>query len=285
MADNIRQVFRMFGIYGKLDLLWFLRDTKYCLLQIVADVVSSVGAVSGAFLLSERLNGFGGMNREQMLFMLGYAICVDGVYMLLFGASNTGMMSRVIGRGQLDHNMIQPVPLWIQILTEGFAPCSGAGLLICGIGTVSYAVSVLHQELSVLWIVLMVFLLLCYCSVIFSTITLISCMAFYAPAAAEEVCCVGQDLFDQLKSYPMGGLAGMWQIAFTTIVPVGATAWIPSMALAGTGYGSGNIVWTAAGLTVTVAAVLLLLMMFVFKKGMKYYAVNGSPRYTGFGHR
>lgn len=284
MVDNIKQVFRMFGIYGKLDLLWFLRDTKYCLLQIVADVVSSAGAVLGAFLLSERLNGFGGMNRGQMLFMLGYAISVDGMYMLLFGASNTGMMSRVIGRGQLDHNMIQPVPLWIQILTEGFAPCSGVGLLVCGLGTVSYAVSLLYQELSAIWIVLMMFLLLCSCSVIFSTVTLISCMAFYAPAAAEEICCVGRNLFDQLKSYPMGGLGGVWQVVFTVIVPVGATAWIPSMALSGAGYGQ-NILWSAAGLTAAVAALLLLITLFVFKKGINYYAVNGSPRYTGFGHR
>lgn len=33
------------------------------------------------------------------------------------------------------------------------------------------------------------------------------------------------------------------------------------------------------------ALALSLFTIYVFKKGMKYYAVNGSPRYSGFGHR
>lgn len=284
MGANIILLFRMFGIYGKLDLLWFLRDTKYCLLQMGADVISAVGAVSGAFLLSERLDGFGGMNRGGILFMLGYAICVDGVYLLLFGGSNTGVISRIIGRGQLDHNMIQPVPLWIQILTEGFAPFSGAGLLICGVSMVSYGVHTLNLEVSLVWMVLLVCLLLCSCSVIFSAVTLISITAFYAPAAAEEIGCVGKDLFDQLKSYPMGSLALLWQVVFTGLIPVGAAAWIPSLALTATG-NAGSIDWTKAGFAAAVGAVLLLMMLLAFKKGMKYYAVNGSPRYSGFGRR
>ena len=40
-----------------------------------------------------------------------------------------GNISRVIGRGQLDHWMIQPVPVWIQMATCGFDGADGFLLL------------------------------------------------------------------------------------------------------------------------------------------------------------
>ena len=32
MAVNLKTIFRLLGAYARMDLAWFLRDTKYCLL-------------------------------------------------------------------------------------------------------------------------------------------------------------------------------------------------------------------------------------------------------------
>ena len=123
-----------------MDLLWFLRDTRYCLLQIFSDTVCAFCTIAGVFLLSEKFGGFGGMNQGEILFMMGFSTLVDGIYMMFFIGNNTSMISRIIGRGQLDHVMIQPVPLWAELLAQGFSPLSGSSMLVCGIGLTAYAV-------------------------------------------------------------------------------------------------------------------------------------------------
>ena len=97
--DNLKILFRLYRQYTKMDLLWFLRDTRYCLLQIFSDTVCAVCTIAGVFLLSEKFGGFGGMNQGEILFMMGFSTLVDGIYMMFFIDNNTSMISRIIGRG------------------------------------------------------------------------------------------------------------------------------------------------------------------------------------------
>ena len=68
----------------------------------------------------------------QVLFMLGYATVVSGLMNMFFGY-NVLFISRRLGRGQLDHTLIQPQPIWLSLLTEGFMPFSGSPMLLPGI--------------------------------------------------------------------------------------------------------------------------------------------------------
>ena len=280
MADNAKTLFRLFRIYGKMDLIWVLRDTRYFLMQIFSDAIGAVSAVAGIFLLSERFGGFAGMSKQEILFMLGYGTLVDGIYMLFFGNSNVGEMSRIIGRGQLDHSLIQPVPLWVQFLTEGFAPASGGSVLLCGIALTVTAVHGLGLQWSFSLTVSLVFGVLCSCAVVFTCVLIVSCLAFRAPAAAEEIADVAKSFFSTLKNYPLGGLSHPLQIVFCTFVPVGLAAWLPSLTLLGTAGISRFPLFTAAA-----AAVFVLLSILIFRKGMIRYEKYGSPRYSGFGFR
>lgn len=93
MVDKIRTLIRMFRIYGKMDLLWFLRDTKYCLMYIFSNMISTLAVVVGVFLLAVKFDGSGGMSEKEIIFMLGYSV-------------------------------------WIQLATEGFSPGLGHGVLL-----------------------------------------------------------------------------------------------------------------------------------------------------------
>lgn len=280
MAGNLKTLFRMFRIYGKMDLLWVLRDTRYFLIQVFADTVGAASAAAGIFLLSERFGGFAGMTKPEILFMLGYGTLVDGIYMLFFANSNVGEMSRIIGRGQLDHSLVQPVPLWIQFLTEGFAPASGGSVLLCGIALTAAAARGLGLRPSVPWLAALVSGVLCSCAVVFACVLIVSCLAFRAPAAAEEIAGVARDLFTTLKNYPLGWLSLPVRAVFCTAVPVGLAAWLPSLNLLGKAGPARFPFFTAAA-----AAVFVLLSVLTFRKGMKRYEKYGSPRYSGFGFR
>lgn len=280
MAANIRQLFKLWGIYAKLDLTWFLRDTKYCLYNIIAEVISNFSAIAGVFLLAERFGNIGGMSRTQILFMLGYACIIDGVIQMFFSMNNIAWISRLIGRGQLDHRLIQPVPLWMQLLTEGFIPVSGNSMLVCGIGIVAYASSQLAIVATPLWIAAFILSTLCSVLVVISFSFIASTIAFYAPVAGEEISTTAVGFFDVLKTFPIGGLAASAQVVLCTVLPVGLAAWFPANILMGQ---------TPQGfvdaLLLIMTIVLALLAATLFRKGLKYYAKTGSVRYADRGHR
>lgn len=277
MVDKIKTLIRMFKIYGKMDLLWFLRDTKYCLMYIFSDMISTLAVVVGVFLLAVKFDGIGGMTEKEIIFMLGYSVLVEGVFTLFFISNNAGQISRTIGRGQMDHKMIQPLPVWIQLATEGFSPVSGNGVLLCGIGLVYYSISSSEINVSGIWIVLLLINLIASCTIMISTIYMLSCIAFYAPAAAEEIALVGIGMFESLKNYPLGGMNKSTQIFFCSLIPVGMIAWFPSRILLGK--------FDIMIFMIMTAAIFIVLAVLIFKKGMRYYAKYGSPRYSSFGHR
>lgn len=284
--DNLKILLRLYRQYTKMDFLWFLRDTRYCLLQIFSDTVCACCTIAGVFLLSEKFGGFGGMNQEEILFMMGFSTLVDGIYMMFFIGNNTAMISRIIGRGQLDHVMIQPVPIWAELLAQGFSPLSGSSMLLCGIGLTTYAVSRLAIAVTIPWLLLLLLYAVSSTLLIVSFMFLLSCAAFYAPAAAEEIAQVGKDLFTSLKTYPLGTMSHSVQRLFLTVLPIGLTAWFPAELLLEAGNGGlDRIRFLQIWYLPAAAFALLLFTIYVFKKGMKYYAVNGSPRYSGFGHR
>lgn len=275
---TIQILFRNLYAYARLDLTWFLRDTRYCLLQVVCDLICAACSVAGVFLLSIQFDGFGGMAQEEVLFMLGYSTMVDGVFFLFFIGNNTGHISRIIGRGQLDHCMIQPVPIWIQLFAQGFCPFSCSSMLMAGIGLTVYSIKRLGVPVSGGWILMMIISVISSTAIILAFTFIISCTAFYAPVAAEEISGVSLELFNSLKTYPLGGMPGIWQGLLCTILPIGLTAWYPSVVLLG-----GDVRFPA--FTLIAASLLILGAALLFRKGMKYYAKNSSPRYSGFGHR
>ncbi len=284
MADKLKTLLRLYKTYGTMDLMWFLRDTKYCLLQVVTDLVATGAAMAGVFVLAQRFGGIGGLTRDQLLFMLGYAVLNDGLFMLFFVGYNFGQISRTIGRGQLDHAMIQPVPLWMQLVAGGFSPVSGSGVLLCGIGLTTYAAAQLKILVTPGWLALLMASLIASVILFLACMYLVSCIAFWAPVAAEESASLVHEMFGTLKRYPLGGMAAAWQTVFCAGVPVGLTGWFPSLALMG-GLENAPQSPFSPVLLFAAAAVFGLMAVTLFRKGMKHYATGGSPRYSGFGHR
>lgn len=280
MVANLRQMVRLWRIYGKLDLTWFLRDTKYCVLAIIADIVANVSAIAAVFLLAERFGNIGGMTRDQILFMLGYACVIDGVILMFFSMNNVAWISRLIGRGQLDHRLIQPVPLWMQFATEGFIPVSGNSMLLCGILIIMYAARKLMLPIGIMWSMLFAASVICSTAVILSFSYIMGTIAFYAPGAGEEISTTAIGLFSAIKTFPIGGLTLGTKLALCTVVPVGLAAWFPANVLLGQApHGLHNT------LLPVMTLVLVLLASLIFKKGLKHYAKSGSIRYYERGHR
>src|SRR3569833_4385833 len=134
----VQRLLRLWRLYATMDLLYLMRATKTAVPWYTSELLIGVAAITATFLLSERFDGLGEWTKPQVLFLLGYSLLVRGMTETFF-SYNVAFISRRVGRGQLDHVLVQPQPLWMALITEGFSPFSGSGMLVPGIVLVVWA--------------------------------------------------------------------------------------------------------------------------------------------------
>ena len=275
--NAMRTLAARWRVQAHLDFMWMTKDLRFFLINVVADVILNLAGVTAVFLLAERFGGIGHWSRDQIIFMLGYAALVRGFLDVGF-SYNVLHISRRIGRGQLDHLLVQPQPLWIGLLTEGFMPFSGCWSLLTGIGITAWAIAQFGTGFPVQWWLWFAANLLASCTVALAFSFLWGALAFWAPLAAEEISSRAVNFLYQLKAFPLDGLSGVVLTGMLSVLPVGFVAWYPCRQLLGI---AAPQLWHTplAALLLTLAAVN------VFKKGMEHYAETGSQRYIGWGHR
>lgn len=266
---------RSLKIYGKMDLFWFLRDTKYCLMQIFADITSVLSIVIGIILLSTQLDGIGEFRKYQIFLMLGIATSVHGVYTLFFANYNNGAISRIIVRGQIDHYLLQPIPIWIQIITRGFAPFSGNSQFIISLILIIYSLWKLNI-LSFFILIKILFLVFCSLIIMVSFIYTISSLAFYIPIGIDEISETSLALFSNTNYFPLSQMEFKSKLFFTFFIPIGATAWLPTKFL---------IENRNTYIFFLIAVLYICMATYFMRRGLNYYGKKGARGYSSFGHR
>ena len=276
---TIRRVWGLLAISAKMDLVWLLRDSKYAITGITADVISNLSTVAGVYLIALRFGGIGGMSVDEILFMMAYSTLVTGIF-ILFGSGNNIHISRIIGRGQLEHAFVIPLSLPVQLLTGGFGPFTGGGNFVTGLVLLIISVNKLHLAISAWWLLTLAASLFITMVIIIARSYLVSSLAFYAPVAAEEISSTAIEGTWFLSTFPLSGMPAYIQIPLLTIMPEGLMAWFPALSLLGrpplhlTGY-----------YPAVYALLLSLAASLLFRKGMRHYVQNGSNRYVPYGFR
>jgi ABC-2 type transport system permease protein len=176
--------------------------------------------------------------------------------------------------------LIQPQPLWMVLLTEGFAPVTGSGMFVPGLGLLLWAARQLDLVVPPTWYLLLAVDLLASIAVVLAFEYIVGSLAFWAPRAAEEINTSSWRLVTQLAPFPLDGLS-VWALgSLLTLVPVGLVAWYPARVL----LGIGTTLWENAALP-AVALVLMMLALWIFTRGLRHYGRTGSTRYLDYGHR
>ena len=275
----MKQMLRAWRVQLYLDLLFLTRDRRNSIVYMTADLILTIASITGVLLLAERFNGIGEWSRPQVIFMLGFASLAVILCEGCFGM-NVLWISRRIGRGQLDHLLIQPRPIWMALLTEGFIPISYAPPLIPGVALTAWSVSALRLETGIGWWAAFALNLLASMAVITAFSYMWGSLAFWAPAGAEEISSSAIRLIGELKPFPLDGLGRGLTAGLLSVIPAGFVAWYPAGALLGIRNSQyGLLVTPLAALVMCVAAAL------VFNRGLAHYARTGSQRYLDFGHR
>jgi ABC-2 type transport system permease protein len=274
----LRRLARLWALYATMDVLYLARGPQTAIPYLISDLVVGLAAVTATFLLAERFNGIGPWSTPQVLFLLGYALVVHGLIDTLF-SYNVAFISRRIGRGQLDHMLVQPQPLWMTMLTEGFSPVVGSKTLP-GIGLLVWAANQLQLEMSPAWVGLLVVHLVASMTVVLAFAYAWGSLAFWAPRAAEELNQSTSRLMTDLSPFPLDAQSGFALACLVSVAPVGLVAWYPSRILLGIDAPS----WAAA-VVPAAALALAALAGWIFARGLRTYRHTGSTRYSDFGHR
>jgi ABC-2 type transport system permease protein len=274
------RILRLWRLYATMDVLYLLRGPDVALTYYLSDVVIGVAAATATFLLAERFDGIGSWTRPEVLFMLGYALLVRMLINTFFNY-NLAHISRRVGRGQLDHILVQPQPLWTALITEGFSPVSGSGMFLPAAALLFLASRDLSLSLTPAWWALCILNVLASIVIVQAFEYTWGSLAFWAPRAAEEINSHSWDMLQKLIPFPLDGISGWVLTSLLTVVPAGLVAWYPSRALLGI-----TPVSPIEVLSVPAAAVLFATFAFwLFRHGLRHYGRTGSSRYLDYGHR
>lgn len=276
---TLKRLLGLFGISAKMDLVWLLRDTKFALTAVLADILANISVVSGVYLIAVRFGGIGGMSVDEVLFMMAYSTVTTGLF-IMFGASNNIHISRIIGRGQLEHLFMQPLTLRSQLMTNGFMPFTGCSNFVIGCILLTISVNRLGLHVTFLWMSMLIVYIIATMVIIVARAYLVSTAAFYAPSAAEEISSTAIDGTWQLSTFPLSGMPLFIQLPLLTFLPEGMLAWFPSLCLLGK-----PPLNLTAYYPLVYALVIAFAAGFIFRKGLHYYVTKGSNRYLPYGFR
>ncbi len=245
---------------------------------ILTDTLLQVSGIVATLLISHRFSGIGNWSEPQILFMAAYSTMVAGVVDMMFGM-NVSHISRRVGRGQMDHVLVQPQPVWMALLTEGFLPFSGSGTFIAGAAMLAAAQSQLGLPVDLRWFGLFAANIAASAAVIMSFSFAWASLAFWSPRGAEEISSSAMGLMRGLRVFPLDGVGTGLIGVLSTAVPVAFIGWYPASALLGmrTGASQWGAVWAAMA--------ALFIAASLFGLGMRKYREVGSRRYDGWGHR
>lgn len=280
MADNLKSLPRLWRLYARMDLMWLTQDLTSALLVMLSESLSSLSAMAGVLLLAVRFGGVGGLTADEVLFMLGFFELANGLSWMLLGNYNVIHISRRVARGQLDHMLIQPRPLWLQLVTEGFMPFSGCHGLLIGIALTALAVHRLRLVLTPGWVALLLFYIFIHGALRLSQSFLYGAMAFWRPVACEEISTMILDLGTQLGRFPLFGIPHWLLAALHTVLPIGLLGYFPALALLGMLDRR-----VALTLPLAVAGLFVSAAVVAFRKGLNHYEANSCPRYKRMGFR
>lgn len=271
---------KLFGAAARMSTIRLARSRGQALFEMLMDLAWHSGAgIAAPALVAVRFGHIGAWPVTAVIFMLAFGNVASSLLDAMFGY-NTYYPSRRIGRGQLDHSLIQPQPIWRIFLTEGFAPFDFLPTLALSAALLAWSTAASHVSVNPAWVTLLVINLAASMTVWMAFLYAWGSLAFWAPRGAEEISTVAGSLLGQIN-FPLDPVQRPLRLLLVTAVPSGLLSWLPARALLRIAGGGPLDVW----ITPLAAAMLAALASLLFMLGLRHYRKTGSTRYLDYGHR
>lgn len=275
----VKRILKLWALYARMDWQYTTQDAFTACVTLLCELLWGVASLTGTALLAVRFGGVGSLSAAEVLAMLSFHLFASGCQVVLFTGNNVSAISRRIGRAQVDHMFLQPLPLWAQLLTEGCMPVSGSQQLLAGIAALCVFVPRAGVCVTPGWIALLLLLTACRLVIYLATAYLAGTAAFYNPVGCEELSDIVLSLLDTVADYPLSGMPRPLTGVLLTVLPLGVLTYLPGLIL----LGRLDAIWAAWPLCL--ALVLTTAAQKLFRKGLNHYVQTGCARYKSMGHR
>jgi len=275
----VRRLFRLWGLYARLDWAYITQDAFTAIVTVVCELTWGMASLVGTALLAIQFGGVGTLSTADVLVMLSFHLFSSGVEVMLFGGNNVSLISRRVGRAQVDHMLIQPLPLWAQLITEGFMPVSGCQQAVCGLIALCLFVPRAQIAVTAGWVLLLALLAACRIAIRMAVSYMAGSAAFWNPVGCEELSDIVLSLCSTVSDYPLSGMPRMVVGTLLTVLPLGVLTYLPGLVL----LGRMDALWAAW--PVLLAVMLVSAAQYLFRKGVRHYVKAGCARYKSMGHR
>ena len=238
--------------------------------------------MTGTFLLAERFDGIGAWSNRRSSSCSATTLLATGILDVLFNY-NVKLISRRLGRGQLDHTL-DPAAADLDdaLLTEGFAPFSGSTVLLPGFAVMAWAWAALAPAVSSVWLARWSSTSSASAAIMLAFTYLWGSLAFWAPRGAEEINSSSIRLIDGAQAVPARRARGRrrWWACSPSCRPASSAGCRVGRCSASTDRPLRAGADAAGG-----GRACLRLPRWRIPKGLRHYGRAGSQRYLAFGHR
>ena len=285
--DNLKILFRLYRQYTKMDLLWFLPGHPLLSASNLFRHGMRVLYHRWRFPAFRKIRRLRRHESREILFMMGFSTLVDRNLYDVFIGNNTSMISRIIGRGAAgSRNDTAGSPMG-RAAGPGLFPAVWKQYAYMRNRTDDVCSQTATLSATLPWLLLLLIYAVSSTILVLSVMTLLSCADILRTCGSR-----GDRPDRQGFIYFSEDLSAGHDEPFSqTAVPDRASSGTGRLVSIGAAFKSRERrLWRCAAFLQAcylpaAALALSLFTIYVFKKGMKYYAVNGSPRYSGFGHR
>ncbi len=203
----------------------------------------------------DRFENIRGWGLNEMMLLFGVVACGFGLGVFLFG--NTTALAGIIAKGQLDYYLSLPRPVLIHVISSS-SVTSGLGDFTYGI--LSFLAARQFTAPAVLRFA---------CGVVVSTIVFVSFLVFVQSLAfwLGNAELLGQQAVNAVITfslYPINLFDGTAKLLLFTVIPAAFVGAVPAELIV-------TFSWDRFALLLAAAAVLLVLAVFTFYRGLRRY--------------
>ncbi len=246
------------------------------LVWMIGELVLAISSIVPSLAMAFALGHIGEWTQGDLVFLVGFVLTARGLAQVI-GGGNILMISRKIGRGQLDHNLLQPLPLWKSLIVEGFGSLDLIVSQLLGVGCLCWGLTYVAQGSAAWWLALLANILSAAVLII-CTQYLWGTLAFYAPQSAEEINTITDSAIGQLSILPLTDMMPFAKLVLSSVLPAGMIGAVPVFQLL---HAHGWALYATPLFAFIFAAITLL----TFRQGLVHYGKYSISRYSSFGHR
>ncbi len=260
------RLLKIYGIFLKQHLKRLMEYRVDFLIGMFAFIFTQAAGLLFLYIIFQNINALAGFSIDEILLMYAISLLPRGIDHLFF--DNLWLLPRTVRQGTMDRYLLRPINTLYQFIIERFQPDAfgeiflGTALLIVTLNRLNFTASFFNIAglLSIIFIGVFVF----------TALKLLTASTSFWLKNSYPLMQITYNISDFTK-YPILIYPKFIQILMTFIIPFALISYYPALYLLGQiGY------LKVMTYLVIVTGILIILGLFVWKKGLRHYESTGS---------